>query len=78
MLSARGGNGGHGVGYGSRGGGGGGGGRVAMFAQALSNVGTAAAFVDGGEGGLDEADIAMNDTVTRPSGGRMRVALACC
>ncbi len=53
-VSARGGRGGRGVGFGSRGGGGGAGGRIAGFAQSLSVVQRGVLDVTGGVGGLDE------------------------
>ena len=53
-VTARGGRGGRGIGYGSRGGGGGSGGRITGFAQSHSLVDNGAWVVTGGVGGLDE------------------------
>lgn len=63
-ITARGGRGGRGIGWGSRGGGGGGGGRIAGFAQSLSLVQNGLVDVSGGVGGLDNEIV--NTTVRGP------------
>jgi hypothetical protein len=64
-VTARGGKGGRGVGWGSRGGGGGGGGRIAGFAQSLSLVQGGVVDVSGGQGGLDNQ--LVNGTMRGPA-----------
>jgi hypothetical protein len=57
-VTARGGKGGKGIGYGSRGGGGGSGGRISGFAQSLSILDNGIFDATGGTGGLDEQLVA--------------------
>ena len=60
VLSANGGSGGLGYGLGSRGGGGGGGGRIVVHSQSYTQLPTATVQVNGGIGGLDEAETSKN------------------